>query len=95
MLGTMELMHIPITGPVLRSVILFAYVWLAGSMLGAWAAKLTESRRRLKWLSPILVYICGYGPLLCAVTFTSYIKEARGAEMSWDKTEKTGQVSMP
>lgn len=95
MLGTMELIHIPTTGPVLRLVILFAYVWLAGSMLGAWAAKLTESRRRLKWLSPILVYICGYGPLLCAVTFTSYIKEARGAEMSWDKTEKTGQVSMP
>ena len=91
----MELVHIPTTVPVLRSVMLFAYVWLAGTMLVAWLAKVIEPRKRLRWLSPILVYICGYGPLLCAVTFTSYIKEARGAEMKWDKTEKTGKVAMP
>lgn len=34
----------------------------------------------------------GYGPILCAITLDSYVKEARGAAMVWDKTEKTGRV---
>jgi len=37
----------------------------------------------------------GYGSLLCACTFASYVKELRGAEMTWDKTEKTGKVVIP
>jgi len=32
------------------------------------------------------------GPLLCAITVAAYVQEMRGAEMRWDKTEKTGQV---
>ena len=36
-----------------------------------------------------------YGPLLCAVTFASYLDELRGADQSWDKTIKTGKVSLP
>jgi hypothetical protein len=43
----------------------------------------------------MFIYIAGYGPLLCACTFASYIKELRHAEMKWDKTEKTGKVAMP
>ncbi len=43
-------------------------------------------------LSRLFIYVGGYGPLLCAVTFAAYILEARGAEMRWDKTEKTGKV---
>ena len=42
-----------------------------------------------------IVYIVGYGPLLCGVTFNSYVKELRGAAMTWDKTEKSGKVGMP
>ncbi|OWY60442.1 hypothetical protein B7486_69170 [cyanobacterium TDX16] len=38
------------------------------------------------------LYVCGFGPLLCAITFTAYVKELRGAEQVWDKTEKTGKV---
>jgi len=72
--------------------ILFAYAWLAGSMLVAWGAKAAESRAGLRLLSPAMIYVCGYGPLLCAITFTAYVKEARGAEMKWDKTEKSGKV---
>jgi hypothetical protein len=34
-----------------------------------------------------------YGPFLCAVTFAAYVKELRGAEMKWDKTEKTGKIA--
>jgi hypothetical protein len=39
-----------------------------------------------------MIYIAGYGSLLCAVTFGAYIKEATGAAKTWDKTEKTGKV---
>lgn len=92
MLEVMDLIGIPPTVPVIRSIIFFAYVWLAGAMLVAWAGKLLEPKRGWRVLSPPFVYIAGYGPLLCAVTFTSYVKEARGAEMKWDKTEKTGKV---
>jgi hypothetical protein len=74
--------------------ILFVYCWLAASMLAAWAAKLLEQRGKLRILSPPLIYISGYGPLLCAITFAAYISEARGAEMKWDKTEKSGKVAV-
>ena len=44
-------------------------------------------------LTPLLTYIIGYGPILCAVTVDSYIKQARRAEARWDKTEKVGRVT--
>lgn len=76
-------------------VILFAYVWMAASMPVAWLARLVEPTRWGRALSPALVYVVGYGPLLCAVACNSYVKELRGAAMTWDKTEKTGKVGMP
>jgi cellulose synthase/poly-beta-1,6-N-acetylglucosamine synthase-like glycosyltransferase len=77
------------------SLVLFAFVWLAASMLVAYLGKAVE-KRRLGWLfSRIFVYLAGYGSLLCACTFAAYVKELRGAEMTWDKTEKTGKVAMP
>ncbi len=74
--------------------ILFVYFWLAGSMLAAWGAKLLEGHGRLRLLSAPLIYLAGYGPLLCAITFSAYVAEARGAEMKWDKTEKSGKVAL-
>ncbi len=75
-------------------ILLFTYVWLSASMLAAWLVKLLDERfgRRVRWLIAPLVYLVGYGPLLCAITAAAYVKEARGAEMRWDKTEKTGAV---
>ncbi len=78
-----------------RSLVLFAHAWLALSMLVAYIGKTIEPRRFGRLLSPVFIYIAGNGPLLCACTFASYIKELRGAEMTWDKTEKTGKVVMP
>ncbi|MDW5594904.1 glycosyltransferase family 2 protein [Conexibacter stalactiti] len=74
--------------------LLFAYVWLSASMLAAWLVKLLDSAlpKRLRGLCAPLLYVVGYGPLLCAITAAAYVKEARGAEMRWDKTEKTGAV---
>lgn len=71
---------------------LFVYAWISVSMLGAWLAKAVEHTRVGRVLTPVLIYLVGYGPLLCAVTVDSYIKEFRGAEAVWDKTEKTGRV---
>ncbi|KQP01537.1 glycosyltransferase [Leifsonia sp. Leaf264] len=71
---------------------LFTYVWISAAMLAAWGTKWVDTTRAGRILSPLLVYLIGYGPILCAITFDSYIKEARGAAMVWDKTEKTGRV---
>jgi cellulose synthase/poly-beta-1,6-N-acetylglucosamine synthase-like glycosyltransferase len=71
---------------------LFCYVWLALSMLVSWLAMKAESTR-LAFLTKPLIYLGGYGPLLCAVTAAAYIKEWQGAARTWDKTEKTGKVA--
>lgn len=68
------------------------YVWIPFSMVGAWAARRVEKTRMGPFLAPLLLYLVGYGSLLCAITFDSYIKELRHAEAKWDKTEKTGRV---
>ena len=72
---------------------LFTYAWLTAAMLVAYLGKLAETRRLGRFLSPLLIYVGGYGPLLCAVTFASYLLEARGADRTWDKTEKTGKAA--
>ncbi len=78
-----------------KSVELFTYVWLAGCMGVAFLGKIAESRRFGRFLSPLFVYIGGYGPLLCAVTTAAYVKEFRHTEVRWEKTEKTGKVAAP
>ena len=72
--------------------VLFIYSWISLSMVGAWLAKVVEKTRVGRVLTPLLVYLVGYGPLLCAVTVDSYIKEFRHADAKWDKTEKVGRV---
>ena len=91
----LPLMGIVLTSAERRTLVLFAYAWLAGSMLVAYLGKAIEPRRYGRVPSAVFIYVAGYGPLLCACTFASYIKELRHAEMKWDKTEKTGKVAMP
>ncbi len=71
---------------------IFVYVWISAAMLGAWAARVVERTRVGRWLSPLLIYLVGYGPMLCAITVDSYVKELRKADASWIKTEKVGRV---
>ena len=40
-----------------------------------------------------MLFIVGYGPLLCTITFAAYIAELRGKSITWEKTEKTGKVA--
>ena len=93
--GLLPMIGVVLTPAERRTLVLFAYAWLAGSMLVAYLGKVIDSRRYGRLPAAVFVYVAGYGPLLCACTFASYIKELRHAEMKWDKTEKTGKVAMP
>ncbi len=68
------------------------YVWIPFSMVGALLARTLDRSAVGRVLAAALIYLVGYGSLLCAITFDSYIKELRHAESRWDKTEKTGRV---
>jgi cellulose synthase/poly-beta-1,6-N-acetylglucosamine synthase-like glycosyltransferase len=70
----------------------FLYGWLSLCMPAAWLAKWVERTPLGKVLAPALIYLVGYGPLLCAITVDSYIKEFQGAAQVWDKTEKVGRA---
>jgi cellulose synthase/poly-beta-1,6-N-acetylglucosamine synthase-like glycosyltransferase len=87
--------HFTPTHGYLTGGILFIYAWPAASMAVAYLAKVAEPHRFGRFISPLVVYTVGYGSLLCACTFVSYVKELQGAEMKWDKTEKTGKMTMP
>lgn len=73
------------------AVTLFLYAWLSLSMAVAYAAKYASSKGHMRFAA-VLLYVAGYGSFLCAVTFGAYVKEIRGASMTWDKTVKTGKV---
>ena len=68
------------------------YLWGPISMLGIWLARAVERLPGGRFFAGLLLYICGYGSLLCAITVDSYIKEWRHADASWIKTEKVGRV---
>lgn len=84
---------VPISETVTRIAMLFAYAWLTLSMVVAWLGKVVEGSR-LRFLTPVFIYLSGFGSLLSAITFDSWVKEAQGKEAKWDKTEKTGQVAV-
>lgn len=68
------------------------YAWISLCMVAAWGAKRLDTAGAPQWVVAPYVYLVGYGPILCAIAFDAYVKEAQGAAMVWDKTEKTGRV---
>ncbi len=79
----------------IRGVILFMYAWLSLSMVFAYMAYRLELAMNARTTAKILILISGFGALLCAITLMSYVKEWQQADMTWDKTEKSGKVVMP
>ena len=71
---------------------LFVYSWLVLCVPMAFLVRKLELTRWGRRLAPIGLYLVGFGPLMCAITVDAYVKEFRGAAMTWDKTEKTGRV---
>ena len=61
-------------------------------MLAAYLLKRLESIGRARRLVPPLLYVIGYGPVLCAITLNAYVAELRHREQVWEKTEKRGKV---
>ncbi len=78
--------------PLATYLLLFADVWLTASIVGAYLLKCLDESGRLGWLVRPLLYVVGYGPLLCAMTVGGYVAELRGSERRWEKTEKVGRV---
>lgn len=87
------LFGVALDGPALFAITLAIYIWIPFSMVVAWLARKAERTRAGRWLAPALIYLAGYGSLLCAITFDSYLKELAGTEAKWDKTEKVGRVA--
>lgn len=87
-----DTLHLPVRHA--TWVALFAYAWLGASLALGYLVKVLAASRRGRLASACLLYLVGYGSLLCACTFASYIKELRRADMSWEKTEKTGKAAM-
>lgn len=71
---------------------LLLYTWSVVAMVLAWLVRKVEGTPLLGWLTKPLLYVVGFGPVLCAITLDAYVKEWRGAAQVWDKTEKTGKV---
>ncbi|HEX4219195.1 MAG TPA: glycosyltransferase family 2 protein [Acidimicrobiales bacterium] len=90
--GVVHPLHWTLTPVAQHQEVLFAGIWSAACMVVAMAARGVERRLGLKRLALALVYLAGYGPLLCAIGFTAYIKELRGSEKRWEVTKKTGKM---
>lgn len=78
-----------------RYLALAAYLWVSVCMIAAWLVYRLDKAGKLRRLNGLLVFLTGYGPLLCAITFAAYVAQARGAATTWDKTEKTGKIVRP
>lgn len=71
---------------------LFVYLWVSVSMIVGVVAKEIEPTRVGRYLTPVLVYLVGYGPLQCAVAVDAFYRQMRHEDATWAKTEKTGRV---
>ncbi|CCG02069.1 hypothetical protein [Blastococcus saxobsidens] len=70
---------------------LFVYSWLVLCIPLAYGVRRLEGTRWRRPLAPLALYLVGFGPMMCAITVDAYVKEFRGAAMTWDTTEKTGR----
>ncbi|MEV4735985.1 MULTISPECIES: glycosyltransferase family 2 protein [unclassified Microbacterium] len=90
--STLRALGLPVTDHSLLIWAVVFYLWGPISMLGIWLARAVEPLPGGRFFAGLLLYVCGYGSLLCAITVDSYIKEWRRADAAWIKTEKIGRV---
>ncbi|WP_418277112.1 glycosyltransferase [Isoptericola jiangsuensis] len=83
---------IEVTGTTHVVILYVLYAWPMVAMCLAWLLKLLDGVLPWRWITSLLLYVIGFGPLLCAISLDSYVKEITGAATTWDKTEKTGRV---
>ena len=68
--------------------------WTVITTTMAWSVYRLDKAGAPKWLRDTLLVLTGYGPLLCAVSCASIVAELRKADLSWDKTVKSGKARM-
>jgi cellulose synthase/poly-beta-1,6-N-acetylglucosamine synthase-like glycosyltransferase len=87
--------RVSVWGAGLRPVVtLFAYSWLLLCVPLAYLARPASRTSRFRWVSPLMIYLAGYGPFLCAAQTASYVKELSNATPASDKTQKTRSVTV-
>ena len=72
-----------------------SYAWLGASLAVGYLVKVVEPHRGGRLASAALLYLAGYGSLLCACTFASYVKEARRADMTLGQDGEDGKGDDP
>ncbi|MGQ3892668.1 glycosyltransferase [Legionella sp. CNM-4043-24] len=72
--------------------ILWINSWVALCMPAAWLVYRMDKAGVSQKITNVLLVLVGYGPLLCAITFASYLAELANLEMKWNKTVKQGKV---
>ncbi|WP_449407710.1 glycosyltransferase family 2 protein [Microbacterium maritypicum] len=90
--SALRALGLPVTDHTLFVWAVIFYLWGPISMLGIWLARAVEPLPTGRFFAGLLLYVCGYGSMLCAITADSYIKEWRRADAAWIKTEKIGRV---
>ena len=73
---------------------LAAYVWMSVCMVAAWAVYRLDRAQRVAWLIGPLIFVVGYGPLLCAITFAAYVAELRDKShhLGEDREDRQGRA---
>ncbi len=81
--------------PTVKSyLVLCVYLWMSVCMVAAWGVYRLDRTRKVPWAIGPLLFVVGYGPLLCSITFAAYVAELRHKSQVWEKTEKTGKVGV-
>lgn len=92
--SVVESVGIPWTETTTSYLALAAYIWVSACMVAAWAVyRLDKAVGGLGPWGGFILFIVGYGPLLCAITFAAYVAQAQGKTATWDKTVKTGKIA--
>lgn len=72
--------------------LIWVNTWISLCMFMAWVTYRLDRLSVSKTLTNILLLLVGYGPLLCAITFSAYSSVVMKRPMKWNKTIKTGKV---
>ena len=75
-------------------VVQIVLAWTAISTVAGWAIYRLDKAGAPKWLRNPLLVVVGYGPVLCAIACAAIVAELRKADLTWDKTIKSGKVRM-
>ncbi len=66
--------------------------WISLSLFFAWLLYRLDRMNTPQFITNILLFFIGYGPLLAAITCSAYVSQLTKKAMKWNKTVKTGKA---